>query len=51
LPLVIFGAFGIAALKFSSLIHFATTFVDSSACSDVSKRPNELRTPLPASIR
>ena len=51
LPLVIFGAFGIAVLKFSSVIHFATTLVDSSACSGVSKRPSELSTPLPASIR
>ena len=42
MPLVIFGALGIAVSKFSSVIHFATTFVDSSACSDVSKRPSEL---------
>jgi len=51
LPLVIFGALGIAVLKFSSVIHLETTFVDSPACSEVSKRPSELRTPLPASIR
>ena len=50
LPLVIFGAFGITVLKFSSVIHFETTFVDSPACSDVWKRPSELRTPLSASI-
>jgi hypothetical protein len=51
LPLVIFGGFGITELKFSSLIHFVTSALDSSACSEVSKRPNELTTPLPASIR
>ena len=34
LPLVIFGALGIAVLKFSSVIHFETSFVDSSACSE-----------------
>jgi len=51
LPLVIFGGFGISVLKFSSAIHFVTSVFDSSACSGVSKRPNELRTPLPASIR
>ena len=33
LPLVIFGPFGIAELKFSSAIHWETSFVDSSACS------------------
>jgi len=48
LPLVIFGALGIAVARFSSVIHFETSFVDSSACSGVSKRPSELRTPLPA---
>jgi hypothetical protein len=48
---VIFGAFGIALPKFSSVIHFATSFVDSSACAEVSKRLSELRTPFPASIR
>jgi hypothetical protein len=51
LPLVIFGAFGIAVSNFSSRIHWLTTFVDSSACSAVWKRPSELRTPLPASMR
>ena len=34
-----------------SVIHFATTFVEASACSEVSKRPSELRMPLPASMR
>jgi hypothetical protein len=38
LPLVIFGAFGIAVSNFSSRIHVPTTFVDSSAWSAVSKR-------------
>ena len=51
LPLVIFGALGSAVVKFSSVIHFETSFVDSPACSDVSKRPSELRTPLSASMR
>jgi hypothetical protein len=51
LPLVIFGGLGISVLKISSLIHFVTRVLDSSACSAVSKRPNELRTPLSASIR
>ena len=50
-PVVIFGAFGIAEAKFSSVIHFSTSFVDASACSDVSKRPSELRMPLSASMR
>jgi hypothetical protein len=31
LPVVIFGAFGIADVKFSSVIHLATILVDSSA--------------------
>jgi hypothetical protein len=31
LPVVIFGAFGIAEVKFSSVIHLATILVDSSA--------------------
>jgi hypothetical protein len=51
LPLVILGAFGIALSKFSSLIHFATTLVDPSACSEVSKRLSEVWTPLSGSIR
>src|SRR4029077_16961280 len=51
LPDVILGAFGIAVPRFSSVIHFATNLLDSSACSEVSKRPTELMTPLPASIR
>ena len=42
---------GNAVLKFSSVIHFATTLVDSSACSGVSNKPSELSTPLPPSIR
>ena len=49
LPLVILGSFGISVLRFSSRIQPATTFEDSSSCSGVSKRPSELKTPLPAS--
>jgi len=37
--------------SFSSRIHVATIFVDSLACSGVSKRLSELKMPLPASIR
>jgi hypothetical protein len=33
LPLVIFGGFGIAEAKFSSVIHVETILFDSSACS------------------
>jgi len=51
LPLVIFGGFGITELKFSSAIHFVKSLFDSSACSGVSKRPNELRTPSSALMR
>jgi hypothetical protein len=42
---------GINVSSLSSRIHMATTFVDSVPCSGVSKRPSELKTPLPASIR
>jgi len=38
-PLVILGGFGSAVWKFSSRIQLAASFVDSSACSTVSKRP------------
>ena len=48
---MIFGAFGIALPKFSSLIQFVTSLVDSSACEEVSKRLIELRMPLSASMR
>ena len=51
LPLVILGSFGIIVSSLSSRIHDATNFDDSRPCSGVSKRPIELKTPLPASIR
>ena len=51
MPLVILGSFGIIVSSFSSRIQVATTFEDSLPCSGVSKRPSELKTPLPASIR
>jgi len=50
-PLVIFVSLGMIVSSFSSRIQFATSFVDSLPCSGVSKRPSELTTPLPASIR
>ena len=43
---MIFGAFGIALVKLSSVIQFVTNFVDPSACSGVSKRLSELTTPV-----
>ena len=42
------GSLGISVSSFSSWIQVTTTFVDSSLCSGVPKRPSELRTPLPA---
>ena len=51
LPLVILGGFGNAVSSFSSRTQVEATFVEASPCSGVSKRPSELKTPLPASIR
>ena len=51
LPLVILGSLGISVSNFSSWIQVGDDLVDSSPCSGVSKRPSELKTPLPASIR
>src|SRR5581483_2100833 len=51
LPVAIFGVFGITASSFSSRSQFVTMRVDSSAWADVSKRPTDVMTPLPASIR
>jgi hypothetical protein len=51
-PLVVtLGALGITVLNCSSVIHCDTSFPDSSACSEVSKRPSELRTPSLSSSR
>jgi hypothetical protein len=50
-PLVIFGGFGSAFSKFSWRTQLDATRVDSSAGASVSKKPTELKTPLPASIR
>ena len=50
-PLVIFGAFGSAFSSFSSRTQLDAMRVDSSACADVSKKPTEVMTPLPASMR
>jgi hypothetical protein len=45
-----FGGFGSAVSSFSSRTQLDATRVDSSACAEVSKKPTELMTPLPASI-
>jgi hypothetical protein len=45
------GLVGEIVSSFSSRIHVVTNFVDSTPCSGVSKRPRELKMPLPASIR
>src|SRR5215211_9527293 len=48
-PPVIFGELGSAVSSFSSRTQLDATRVDSSACAEVSKKPTELMTPLPAS--
>src|SRR6185437_1137643 len=50
-PSVIFGGFGSAVSSFSSRTQLAATRVDSSAWAELSNRPIELMTPLPASMR
>ena len=50
-PLVIFGALSRADSSFSSPTQLEATRLDSSACAAVSKKPMEVMTPLPASMR
>ena len=51
LPLVILGSLGMSLSSFSSRIQVATSFVDSLACSGVSKRPSQVKMPLPTSTK
>jgi hypothetical protein len=48
---VIRGAFGSAVSSFSSRTQVDAVLVASSACAEASKKPTEVTTPSPSSMR